>query len=365
MKLIIQPDDGLTPLAEGRPAAKKSIDLVIFRFDRVELEKALAAAVARGVVVRALDRAHQRRRREAAAQARAAAARGRRHRARTADDLPRYHGKMTIIDDTLFVLGFNYTKQDIEHSRSFGVVTRDAKLVKEARALFEADSPGSPTRPATTGSSSARRTRASSCEAHRRAPEAAADLRRASVRTSSCSGCCGAGRGGRRDPRHRQDRRRALKGVERAQAARPAAARAGDRPRRHQRVRRQPEPAQARARRAARDRLIVNDSAIARKMGAVFEADWAVGTRRRRTPRARTQRTRRPEATDVTAAVRRVMTPESTTCAGPRDRVERQLVLEDLGRHERQVGVEALGGESACRGRCCRAAACRPSPTTK
>jgi phosphatidylserine/phosphatidylglycerophosphate/cardiolipin synthase-like enzyme len=37
------------------------------------------------------------------------------------------------------VLGFNYTRLDIEKSRSFGIVTDDAKLVKEACALFEAD----------------------------------------------------------------------------------------------------------------------------------------------------------------------------------------------------------------------------------
>ena len=54
MKLIIQPDDGVAPVVEAIARAKKTIDIVIFRFDRMELEKALAAAVGRGVVVRAL-----------------------------------------------------------------------------------------------------------------------------------------------------------------------------------------------------------------------------------------------------------------------------------------------------------------------
>jgi cardiolipin synthase A/B len=58
---------------------------------------------------------------------------------RTADDLPRYHGKMMIVDDELYVLGFNYTKLDIEKSRSFGIVTADKRLVKEASTLIEAD----------------------------------------------------------------------------------------------------------------------------------------------------------------------------------------------------------------------------------
>ena len=54
MKLIIQPDDGVKPLVKGIKAASKSIDIVIFRFDQPEIEKALEAAVARGVAVRAL-----------------------------------------------------------------------------------------------------------------------------------------------------------------------------------------------------------------------------------------------------------------------------------------------------------------------
>jgi phosphatidylserine/phosphatidylglycerophosphate/cardiolipin synthase-like enzyme len=47
----------------------------------------------------------------------------------------------------LYVLGFNYTRLDIERSRSFGIVTDDAKLVKEASALFEADRTRQPYKP--------------------------------------------------------------------------------------------------------------------------------------------------------------------------------------------------------------------------
>ena len=140
MKLIIQPDDGLTPLVQAVRSAKKTIDIVIFRFDRVELEKALEAAVARGIVVRALI-AHTNRGGEKVL-------RKLELRllncgitvARTADDLPRYHGKMMLVDDTLHVFGFNYTKLDIEKSRSFGIVTDEPRLVKEACTLFEMDS---------------------------------------------------------------------------------------------------------------------------------------------------------------------------------------------------------------------------------
>jgi phosphatidylserine/phosphatidylglycerophosphate/cardiolipin synthase-like enzyme len=140
VKLIIEPDESVTPLVRAIRNARTSIDIVIFRFDRLEIEKALEAAVARGVVVRALiahtNSGGEKTLRKLEARLLAAGVTV----SRTADDLPRYHGKMMIVDDTLYVLGFNYTKLDIDKSRSFGIITRDKKLVKEASALFEADS---------------------------------------------------------------------------------------------------------------------------------------------------------------------------------------------------------------------------------
>jgi phosphatidylserine/phosphatidylglycerophosphate/cardiolipin synthase-like enzyme len=140
VKLIIQPDDGLAPLLNAVRKAKKSVDIVIFRFDRPELERALESAVSRGIVVRALiahtNRGGEKSLRKLELRLLAAGVTV----ARTADDLPRYHGKMMLIDEaTLYVFGFNYTKLDVEHSRSFGVATTDKKLVKEGAALFEAD----------------------------------------------------------------------------------------------------------------------------------------------------------------------------------------------------------------------------------
>jgi phosphatidylserine/phosphatidylglycerophosphate/cardiolipin synthase-like enzyme len=139
VKLIIQPDDGLTPLVKAVRNARKTIDILIFRFDRAELEKALEAAVARGVVVRALiahtNRGGDRILRKLELRLLDAGVTV----ARTADDFPRYHGKMMLVDAALYVFGFNYTKLDIEKSRSFGIVTKNPRLVKEASALFEAD----------------------------------------------------------------------------------------------------------------------------------------------------------------------------------------------------------------------------------
>jgi phosphatidylserine/phosphatidylglycerophosphate/cardiolipin synthase-like enzyme len=139
VQLIVQPDDGLAPLVRAVQRATKSIDIVIFRFDRAELEKALETAVVRGVVVRALiahtNRGGEKSLRKLELRLLDAGVTV----ARTADDLPRYHGKMMIADQTLYVLGFNYTKLDIEKSRSFGIITKDKRLVKEACVLFEAD----------------------------------------------------------------------------------------------------------------------------------------------------------------------------------------------------------------------------------
>lgn len=140
MKLIIQPGDGVAPVVYAIKRAKKTIDIVIFRFDRAEIEKALSDAVQRNVVVRALiahtNKGGDKTLRKLELRLLACGATV----ARTADDLARYHGKMMIVDgSTLHIYGFNYTRLDIEKSRSLGVITRDKKIIHEAMKLFEAD----------------------------------------------------------------------------------------------------------------------------------------------------------------------------------------------------------------------------------
>ena len=127
--------------------AARSIDIVIFRFDRGELERALEAAVGRGVRVRALIAHTNRGGEKSLRKLELSMLEAGVTVSRTADDLPRYHGKMMIVDDRLYVFGFNYTKLDIEKSRSFGIATRDKRLVKEATALFEADDTRQPYAP--------------------------------------------------------------------------------------------------------------------------------------------------------------------------------------------------------------------------
>ena len=148
MKLLIQPDDGIAALLSGIRSAKKSIEIVIFRFDRAEIEAELKAAVGRGVSVSALIAYTNRggeinlRKLEMRLLEVGVAV------SRTADDLVRYHDKLMIIDRRLlYVLSFNFTHLDIDHSRGFGIVTRNARFVHEAVKLFEADTTRKPYTP--------------------------------------------------------------------------------------------------------------------------------------------------------------------------------------------------------------------------
>jgi phosphatidylserine/phosphatidylglycerophosphate/cardiolipin synthase-like enzyme len=141
IKLLIQPQDGIAALVSAIKKAKTSIDVVIFRFDRAEIETALMNAVRRGVAVSALiayaNRGGEKQLRKLEMRLLDAGVKV----SRTPAKLVRYHNKMMIVDrQVLFVLSFNFTHLDIDHSRAFGIVTRKPKLVQEALKLFAADS---------------------------------------------------------------------------------------------------------------------------------------------------------------------------------------------------------------------------------
>jgi cardiolipin synthase len=140
MKLLTQPGDSVAPLVKAINSAKSSVEIVIFRFDRKELERALMSAAERGVFVHALiaytNRGGEKNLRALEMRLLGAGVTV----ARTADDLIRYHAKLMIIDRSeLHLLGFNFTYLDMEHSRSFGVIVKNRRVVREAIRLFEAD----------------------------------------------------------------------------------------------------------------------------------------------------------------------------------------------------------------------------------
>ena len=145
MKLLTQPADGIAPLVAAIKNARKSVDIVIFRFDRAELEAGLKAAVGRGILVTALiayaNRGGEKSLRKLEMRLLAAGVTV----SRTASDLVRYHDKLLIIDRrTLYALSFNFTHLDIDHSRGFGIVTRKSGLVQEALKLLDADNARTP-----------------------------------------------------------------------------------------------------------------------------------------------------------------------------------------------------------------------------
>jgi len=139
LKLIVQPDAGIVPIAHAIRRARRSIDVCIFRLNREEIEKALEAAVRRGVHVCALiahrNRGGENRLRKLELRLLAAGVTV----TRSPDDLLRYHGKFMVVDDTLHLFGFNFTKLDIDKTRSFAIATRDRRTVQEAIKLFNAD----------------------------------------------------------------------------------------------------------------------------------------------------------------------------------------------------------------------------------
>jgi cardiolipin synthase A/B len=140
MKLIVQPDAGIAPIVTAIKQAKRSIDILIFRLDRTEVARALEAAVSRGVRVRALTAHTNRGGTKSLRKLEMSLLEAGVTVSRTADDLVRYHGKMMIVDNKhLHVYGFNFTGLDIAKSRSFGVISKNTKLIEEANKLFTAD----------------------------------------------------------------------------------------------------------------------------------------------------------------------------------------------------------------------------------
>src|SRR5688500_6047475 len=140
MQVTAQPGAGLTPILKAIKRAKKSLDIVIFRFDLSDVEDALAAAVERGVAVRALiahtNRGGEKKLRKLEQRLLKCGA----TLSRTADDKVRYHGKVVIIDSKrAYVLGFNFTTLDVKRSRSLGLLTANPKIVSALTKLIDAD----------------------------------------------------------------------------------------------------------------------------------------------------------------------------------------------------------------------------------
>jgi cardiolipin synthase len=140
MKLLIQPEHGAGSLIKAIDGARKSIEIAIFRFDHLDIERALERAVDRGVSVHALiantNHGEEKNLRKLEMDLLPVGV----EVSRTADELRRHHYKFMIVDRrVLYLLTFNYTHLDVEHSRSFGLVIDNPDVVEEASRLFYAD----------------------------------------------------------------------------------------------------------------------------------------------------------------------------------------------------------------------------------
>ena len=178
----------------------------MFRFDLKELQKALESAVTRGVKVHALIAHTTGGGGKAAAQARAGSARGRRHRLahrrrpRALSQQDAAHRSRDPVH-----AGFNFTRLDIEKSRSMGVATknkRDRRRGHQAvRGRFDASALHRQLR---LLSREPRERAHGAREVHQEREERAADLRHEDQRSADDQAAAGARQGRRRRAHHRQ-----------------------------------------------------------------------------------------------------------------------------------------------------------------
>jgi cardiolipin synthase len=144
MELIVEPEGGIEPILSAIKHAKRTIHVLIFRLDCHSVTRSLEGAIRRGVAVRALIARKHRGSTNDLRKLERRLLRAGAVLSRTADDLTRYHGKMMIVDRRiLHVYGFNYRRIDYK-SRSFGIVTTNQVLVREALKLFDADATRQP-----------------------------------------------------------------------------------------------------------------------------------------------------------------------------------------------------------------------------
>ena len=140
--LIIEPDDGISPVAKMVQGASSSVDLVMYQNEDGEIDSALAADAARGVTVRVLLNKGYYGKEENAENEPA-------HAFLTAHGVqvhwtPSYfaltHQKTLVVDgETALVMTFNLTPQYYRTSRDFGIIDQDKDDVAAIEKTFDAD----------------------------------------------------------------------------------------------------------------------------------------------------------------------------------------------------------------------------------
>jgi phosphatidylserine/phosphatidylglycerophosphate/cardiolipin synthase-like enzyme len=143
LSLIVQPGDSFFPLVDAIDAATRDIKMTIFRMDDPVVREALSYAVGRKVRVQALI---------------APSAKGWSKRNKHLGDqlaklgvevrvpkpakgnIKKFHYKILTVDDSLsLILTFNPTQKNLHYARDFGLLVRDAQINNELNRLFDAD----------------------------------------------------------------------------------------------------------------------------------------------------------------------------------------------------------------------------------
>ncbi len=139
--LIIEPDDGITPIISLINNAKKSIDLVMYEFEDKQIEQALASAEKRGVSVRVILNKGYYGEQETANESAYSYLQTNNIPVRWS---PSYfaltHQKTIVIDgNDALIMTFNFTPQYYASDRDFGINDEDQNDISAIEKTFNAD----------------------------------------------------------------------------------------------------------------------------------------------------------------------------------------------------------------------------------
>ncbi|HOK05400.1 MAG TPA: phospholipase D-like domain-containing protein [bacterium] len=140
--LIVEPDDGKTPVINGINSAKKSIDLTIYSLNDPVVENALKSASAAGVKVRVLYNYYSFLDHEKEFVLKTMAgleSAGIFTRCASSDFAVTHQKTFTIDRRQSIIMTFNLRPNYFTNTRDFGIITNDKGEVSEISRVFDAD----------------------------------------------------------------------------------------------------------------------------------------------------------------------------------------------------------------------------------
>lgn len=139
-RVIVAPEERRQAVLDVIRSAHERLQLSLFRCDDQPVMDALAEAVRRGVLVRALLTGRAKRSKKQLKQLHKVLQKLGADVRRYADPVVRYHAKYVVADDGPGVVAsLNFTRKCFEDTCDFLLVSRDAELVAALTRLFDAD----------------------------------------------------------------------------------------------------------------------------------------------------------------------------------------------------------------------------------